>query len=71
MAARIEFSSSMKLRISPRVVVSFCQSYDMVWGEAFDATLQFVPVVNITGYSGFCAIIKLYFNFSLRAEWLN
>lgn len=52
-------------------MVSFSQTYDVVWREAFGASLHFVPVAHIMGYSGFCAILKLHFNFSLQAEWLN
>lgn len=33
----------------------------MVWRETFDVTLQSIPVVQVTGYSGFYAILKLYF----------
>lgn len=42
----------------------------MVWGEAFDAALHLVPVVQITGYSGFCAIIKLCLTFHFKLNGL-
>lgn len=43
----------------------------MVWRDAFDVTFEFVLVVQVTGYSSLCNILKLYINFSLQAEWLN
>lgn len=42
----------------------------MVWGEAFDAALQLVPVVYITGYNGLYVIIKLCLTFHFKLNGL-